>query len=281
MSKNIQKTSYYSVKGPGKIFIPAIKDIDATGRIVTGFFNTFNYFDSDCDILVPGCAKRTIKERGPNSSAVAKIKHAMDHDLTRMPGKIMVLEERTEGGMTGIYFETKMADTTLGNDVLKNYIAGVYDNHSIGFMYMNSEFVDRDSKRWQAVVDLCLNPDDLDEAGFAFIIKEIAMWEGSTLAFGANSLTPFLGVKSAAERDIVKLDLLSRIDRIAEVLKSGTQSDDMMATLDVQLMQIKQIASEIGELTPEIKKIEKKAETPIIPVAEPELDAQKIAEALR
>ena len=93
-----------------------VKDVDMTKRVVTGYFNSFNYFDSDADVILPGAFKKSIKERGVESQATAKIKHALFHDLTRLPGKLMKLEEDE----TGLYFETKMSNTTDGNDTLIN-----------------------------------------------------------------------------------------------------------------------------------------------------------------
>lgn len=243
MKTAAQKKSFYSVKGNAK---GIVKDVDTTGRVVTGFFNTFNFYDSDGDILLPGCSKRSISQRGPNSKAVAKIKHALHHDLTQLPGKIQLLEERDMDGMKGIYFETKMADTTIGNDTLKNYQEKIYDNHSIGFQYLDGEFIDREAKNWAKVMETCVNPEEMDKHGYCYLIKEIALFEGSTVAFGANKLTPFLGIKSGDKED-VKAALFEKMDKLNSALKSGTQSDDMMHTFELMLLQIKQMIDELSD----------------------------------
>jgi HK97 family phage prohead protease len=239
------KHSHYSVKPCGSLQA-AVKDVDNTTRTVTGFYNTCNFLDSDRDVLLPGAAKKSIKERGPKSSAVAKIKHALDHDLTRLPGKIVTLEERTIDGMTGIYFETRMADTTLGNDTLKNYLEKIYDNHSIGFQYLQMEMVERDAKGWDKLYGQLLNPEEADKTNMMWAVKEIALYEGSTVAFGANQLTPFLGVKSG-NKEALKIALFDRMDKLNKSLKSGTQSDDMMHCFELQVLQIKQMLEEIME----------------------------------
>ena len=131
LSEVDKKSAHYSVKSADA----NILDVSTSSRIVTGFFNSYNFFDSDKDVLIMGSAKKSIEERGVNSTAVAKIKHALNHDLTTLVGKLQVLEETTKNGITGIYFESKIANTTLGNDTLINYKEGIYDNHSIGFKY--------------------------------------------------------------------------------------------------------------------------------------------------
>jgi phage head maturation protease len=228
----------------------AIKDIDLTKRIVTGFYNTYNYFDSDYDVLLSGSAKKSIVERGVSSNATAKIKHALFHDLTKLPGKIQVLDERTIdlNGMkiTGIYFETKMLDTTDGNDTLIKYQEEVYDNHSIGFRYLDLEYIDKESEMWDTYLSILLNPEDADNAGFMYIVKEIKLYEGSTVAFGANQLTPFLGVKSQ-DRELLKIKVFERIDKLYKQLKVGTVSDESMKMFELQLLQLKQLYIEISD----------------------------------
>ncbi len=229
-----------------------VKDIDMSKRIVTGFFNAYNYFDSDSDVILMGAAKKSIKERGPDSNATAKIKHALFHDLTQLPGKIQVLEEKTIGKITGIYFETKMSSTQIGTDTLVNYQEGIYDNHSIGFRYLDMEFVDSESKNWQKYVDSLMNPKQAVDQGYMFIVKELALWEGSTVSFGANSLTPYLGSKSM-NRESCLIKLYSRLDTFEKQLRSGTQSDDTMIDFEMQVMQIKQMIKELFEAEPTLK----------------------------
>lgn len=229
-----------------------VKDIDMGKRIVTGFFNAYNYCDSDCDVLMMGCAKKTIKERGPDSVATAKIKHALFHDLQMLPGKIQTLEEKTIGKITGIYFETKMSSTQLGTDTLVNYQEGIYDNHSIGFRYLDLEFVDADSKNWQKYVDMIMNPDEAINNGFMYMVKEIALYEGSTVSFGANTLTPYLGSKSMNKESCL-VKLYSRLDTFEKQLRSGVQSDDSMIEFEMQVQQIKQMIKELFDTEPSLK----------------------------
>jgi HK97 family phage prohead protease len=240
-----KKNIAYQVKTCGQIKA-AIKDVSTSGRIVTGFYNTYNFLDSDNDILLPGAAKKSIKERGPESDATAKVKHALNHNLTTLPGKILTLKETEIDGVSGIYFETRMSDTTLGNDTLKNYLEGIYDNHSIGFQYKQIEMIERGATSWGKVTENLINPDALEGKDYIFAIKEIVLFEGSTVAFGANSLTPFLGVKSG-NKDSFALAMHSRIDQLGKTLKSGTQSDEMMNTLELQMLQLKQMVTELTD----------------------------------
>lgn len=241
-----KKARHYGVKHTAGM---QVKDVDTVGRTVTGFYNTYNFLDSDKDVLLPGCSKKSIKERGPKSEAVAKIKHALFHDLTQLPGKIIVLEEKEIDGIMGLYFETKMATTTLGTDTLKNYNEGVYDNHSIGFRYEQLEYIDQEAKGWAKAVESLINPDDAAKSGYLFLVKEISLFEGSTVSFGANKLTPFLGVKSG-NKDSMKLALFGKMEQLQKMLKKGTQTDGMMHTFELQISQIKQMIDELTDEMP-------------------------------
>lgn len=244
-----------------------VKDVDLTGRVVTGFYNASNYFDSDQDVILPGAANKSIKNNGPTSDAVAKIKHLLFHDWKMLPGKLMTLEEKTVDvngqNVTGIYFETAMAKTQMGTDTLINYQSGIYDNHSIGFQYLDGEFIDEEADNWDKVMSSLLNPEDVTD-GYMFVWKEIRLWEGSTVAFGANSLTPYLGVKDN-NPDGMLIQLQQRICNISDALKNGKQSDEMMQTFEMQLKQLGQMINEIFQSAPDLKSTlakDRKLDTP-------------------
>jgi HK97 family phage prohead protease len=242
LSEVDKKSAHYSVKSADA----NILDVSTSSRIVTGFFNSYNFFDSDKDVLIMGAAKKSIEERGVNSTAVAKIKHALNHDLTTLVGKLQVLEETTKNGITGIYFESKIANTTLGNDTLINYKEGIYDNHSIGFKYNQLSLIESEKNpvAWNEVVSKLLNPEEAEKYGYLYLVKEINLFEGSTVAFGANSLTPFLGVKSGSKESMT-LALVSKLNQLEHTVKNGMQSDEMLSTFELQIKQFKQILKEI------------------------------------
>jgi len=242
ISEAEKKSAHYSVKSADA----NILDVSTSSRIVTGFFNSYNFFDSDKDVLIMGAAKKSIDERGVNSNAVAKIKHALNHDLTTLVGKLQVLEETTKNGITGIYFESKIANTTLGNDTLINYKEGIYDNHSIGFKYNQLSLIESEKNpvAWNEVVSKLVNPEEAEKYGYLYLVKEINLFEGSTVAFGANSLTPFLGVKSG-NKESITLALVSKLNQLESTVKNGMQSDEMLSTFELQIKQFKQILKEI------------------------------------
>lgn len=238
----------YAVKSVGA----KVQDVDLSKRIVTGFFNSFNYFDSDMDVLLPGSTAKSISDRGPASNAAAKIKHLLHHDWSLLPGKPQLVEERKVNGITGVYFETKMSGTQMGTDTLINYQEEIYDNHSIGFRYMSGKYVERGSADWSKYMSMLINPQDAEKSDEMYVWDEIMMFEGSTVAFGANQLTPYLGVKSM-NKDSLLLKINERISKLSKQVKTGTQSDEMLQSFDMEMLQLKQLIQEIFTTEPSIK----------------------------
>lgn len=241
------KEKHYGVKDNGCIKF-SIKDVSTSSRTVCAVLNTYNFLDSDLDVLMPGCAAGSIKERGVDSKAPDKVLHALFHDLTRLPGKIITLDERTIDGKDCLYMESKLTDTVDGTDTLKNYLAGIYNQHSIGYQYSKGEWVYKEShgnsKKWETLMASLINADAAKDLDYMYRVDEIKLYEGSTVAFGANSLTPTLGMKSQ-NKEAVLLDYLQRIDLLEKILKTGTQSDDMMYRFELQILQLKQAFTEL------------------------------------
>ena len=190
--------------------IPAeIKDLSVHDRTVTGYFASFtDSFDYDMDIIAPTAGNKTIAEWGPEGKN--KIMHLYQHK-TEMPlAKPKVLRADN----FGIYFESQFAKTSYGDDVLKLYEAGVINEHSFGFEVLRSE------------------PVTIGGVG-GNRITEFRMWEGSTVTFGANEDTPFMGFKN-----MDKPEILENITRLTKAVRSGTFTDETFHLLEIRLAQL-------------------------------------------
>ena len=250
----------YAVKTSKKV----IKDFDLEKRTVTGLFNSYFYIDSDLDMLVTGAAEESILEKGAGSTSGNKIKHLKDHDWSKVIARIDVIDERKiqyEGKtIEGIYFESYYPETQDSTDMLIKIQEGLYDDRSIGFRYKSLGVAERDSededrrKRWEEYYPMALNPEKADEFGFFWVVKAIDLFEGSDVAFGANKLTPMLGVKGQ-ENHLLK-ELNAKVDAIAKFVRSNA-SDEAIQKAEMEVLQIKSyISALISGNTNEIKIIE-------------------------
>lgn len=241
----------YKVK---ESFQTVTKDVDFSKRTVKVIPNTFYFYDSDGDVLIKGSTTKSIADRGPNSTAPGKIKNVYAHDLKVQIGKPTFMDERVENGVNCQYAESEILNTTKGNDTLIEYQEGVIDNHSIGFRYMQNglELITADDEGWSKWLSQLINPKDAEADGYMFIVSDIKEYEWSPVAFGANSLTPYLGVKSD-NKDGMALKVLERIDLLGKQLATGRQSDETMYGYELEVLQLKQIISELFIQGPSIK----------------------------
>ena len=190
-----------------------VKDIDTAQGIVSGYFASFGTVDTDLDMFVKGCFKKTIQERGPKSSQ-PRIKHLLDHDTTKAPG---VLQELTEDN-TGLYYVSKLAlNTTLGRDVLGMYIDGIITEHSNMTQFVKVKAMG-----------------DYQE------VTEARLWEGSSLqAWGANQYTPVDQVKAKDKVKVVK-QTFERMNRLNKAIQKGKYTDETFELLEIEALRIQQ-----------------------------------------
>jgi HK97 family phage prohead protease len=197
-----------------------VLDIDIPSRIVKVRIAAFGNVDSDGDIIAEGSAIKSVTERGPNGKN--DIFHLWQHRTDSVLGKPKEIILSSEG----MDFVTPITTTTLGMDVLKLYADGVIDNHSIGFQTINTK---------QETVN------GIDVR----IITEMKVWEGSSVTWGANSMTPFMGFKSAERIEY----LTEKINKLRKALNDGKYSDDIFRLLNIELLQIETLIKENRETT--------------------------------
>ena len=182
-------------------------NVNVDSRTISGLAARFGNVDSDGDLIVKGAFTKTLMENGVDSIQ-PRIFHLYQHNINQVLGRPTVLKETDEG----LYFETKIAKTSLGDDVLELYRDGTHNEHSIGFKTIKST-----------------NRGNYNE------IQEVKLFEFSTVTFGANSDTPFLGFKSQFENE---QSVTEQFELVEKMLK-GDMSPDKIALLNIYLNQLK------------------------------------------
>jgi len=228
------------------------EEIDKGNRIIKAIVNTYNYFDSDADVLRMGCAKKSINERGAKTNAPNKILHAKDHDLTKLPGKSILEEETTVDNLQVLYAESRLSETLDGEELLIKYLDGIYNQHSIGFRYMNLDYVEKNTPEWDKFLNTIINPEDAEKNGFGWDVKEIMWMEWSTVAFGANKLTSYLGVKTQ-NKELQLQNVYNKLDVLINKAKRLDIKDKGL--FEMQYKQLQQMISEISQ--PPINQVQK------------------------
>lgn len=198
--------SYYRVKND-KTAKTAIGDIppDATSVLVKVVGNAAWWCDTQMDVLVPDCWKKSIQERQ------GMMPHIHDH-------KFMI--EAEVGDVRKVYSQdVSLVDLGLSKagttqcliwetDIIKEYNPKIFDRykrgkinqHSISLNYVrielaiNDEDYEKEIDFWNKYAPNVINQDVINDRGYFWVIQEIKVIENSCVLLGANELTPTLSV---------------------------------------------------------------------------------------
>jgi HK97 family phage prohead protease len=214
-----------------------IEDVDDVKGIVTGYFSAFNNIDSDGDVIVSGAYKKTVAENGPMGKN--RIMHLLQHNPLMPLAKPMELMEDGKG----LRFVSKITETSYGKDVIKLYAEGVFNEHSVGFEIIKSD----------------------NKAGYREI-REIKLWEGSTVTWGANPNTPIESMKSW---DAPKSQ--DMIAKMCNLIRKGDLTDESLISLEICLKQLEEHLLELETKSVEnVESVEtqfESVEDPTLPMA--------------
>ena len=176
-----------------------IKGVNLKDRIVEGYGSIFDNLDSDGDVIRKGAYKKTLQENGITGKN--RIPHVWQHDIKQPLGKFRELYEDN----VGLAFKSFIPDTRLGNDVLNLYDAGIIKEHSVGFEKIKFNRIEKNG----------------------YEIKEIKLWEVSSVTLAANELA---GMKNLKGLERVKY-LDEEIALLSKAIKSGSFTDDTFVFL--------------------------------------------------
>jgi HK97 family phage prohead protease len=187
-----------------------VKDIDNVSRRVKVALSRFGNVDSDGDVIIRGAFAKSIQERGPSSQTNRKIQFLRYHDFEQQIGIWESLEE-TNDYLIGI---GKLGRSTKGSDALFDYEDGVIREHSIGFQLLPDK--------------LMLRPDGIRE------VKEVVLWEGSAVTFGANDQTGVFSVGKSMDAGFLE-KLNQKMEACINALKNGNGTDERLFAIEMNL----------------------------------------------
>jgi len=167
--------------------------------------NTALWIDSQLDMLLPDCWKKSITERPE------LIPHLHDHirqidakvgEVTAIYGQFLTFADlgiKGIGQTQALIFETDILKE-YNEMVFAQYKDGKINQHSISLQYINLQIAINDKKQekefalWNQYLPIAINQSKALESGYFFIVKECRIIENSCVLFGANEITPTLEV---------------------------------------------------------------------------------------
>lgn len=226
----------------------SVQDVSTTTRKVKVAISQMGSKDLDNDVIDFNAYNKTMAERGPKGANL--IWHLTDHNpsLKSAIGKFSELYVEKDY-LVGV---TDVPNTTWGNDVLEFYKSGHINQHSVGFRTIKAE-------------------NQKSAEGEYNLIKEILLFEGSAVLWGANPNTPTIEVGKSTEEIVSQHEKLSKeLSLLLKSLKDGRFTDEAFEFIEIRVAQINEaIKSLISvESTPKVEQPEQSvAET-----KEPEID---------
>lgn len=202
-------------------------DVDTSSRRVKVAISQMNSKDRDGDIIISTAFNKTIKEKGPQGAN--EIWHLMDHRATLSSALSKYSEIWTENDyLIGV---SEYRNSFAWREIAwPAYEAGDITQHSIGFSIVDSV--------WQK-----------DSGKDIRIIKEIALWEGSAVLWGANPNTPTLEVAKSLGIYTEDMEPGKRIEQMIKALKSDKFDAEAKELFIIELQQIYQDLKDLGETT--------------------------------
>lgn len=199
----------------------SVKDVDEASRRVKVVISQMGSKDLDNDVIDSNAYNKTIAERGPKG--VNLIWHLTDHNpsLKSAVGKFSEIY-KDGNDLVGV---TDIPNTSWGNDMFEFYKTGTINQHSVGFRTIKSE------------------PVDAGKPGEYNLIKEILLFEGSSVLWGANPNTPTLTVgksftKEEAQGEYEKL--AKEITVLIKSMRDGKFTDTTFELIEMRINQIEE-----------------------------------------
>lgn len=166
--------------------------------------NTFYWCDSQMDVLLPSCAKKTISELGPKGKDL--IYHLKNHEdetgarigyLTDIYEQEFALSDlglNMVGNTICLMFDSDVKQSLCSNSY-QQYLDGKVKQHSIGLQYMKIMLCVNDPNdgehfaNWNKYYQFVINKPTVDATGYFWVVPEIKLYEVSFVLWGANELT--------------------------------------------------------------------------------------------
>ncbi|MBX0290118.1 HK97 family phage prohead protease [Hymenobacter sp. HSC-4F20] len=191
-----------------------VKELDTSTRTVTFYAAAFGSVDSHGDIIQKGAFAKTIRENAQ------RFKWLNQHSTYDLVGPVISIEEDD----FGLLVTAKASETQLGNDVLALEADRAYE-HSIGYNTILSEYNTEKDIR---------------------IIKEVQLWEVSSVTWGSNPNTPTVAMKSMSPREQGDY-LLQKLSRLHKTLRTKNVSNERVEMLELEVLQINQSIQDLLE----------------------------------
>ncbi len=200
-----------------KVFDLKALDVDTKTKQVKIAISQLETVDRDEDVFDPAAYDKTIKENGPKGSN--EIWHLLDHTAKTFSALSKFKELGREGKyITGVsHYKNSFAWREVAWPL---YEAGDITQHSVGFEIVNAT--------------------PRDEKSNIRTIKEVRLYEGSAVLWGAQPDTPTMAVVKGLMNleDDSDITAAEKIEQILKQIKKGRYEDEGQSLLIIELKRL-------------------------------------------
>lgn len=187
-----------------------ISDIDTKNRVISGYLSQVEVKDLGNDIIEKSAFTKTLQERKN------QVYFLNQHNFAQPHGKFAELEVDNYGLK---FVSNPLPNTTYSNDTLELIQKGIIEATSIGYIVTKKE-----------------------QKGNDRIIKELKLYEGSTVTIPMNEGAIITGVKSLTYEEIKTKEA-----KILKAFRHGTFTDETFSLLEIALKQLQLQVYELGK----------------------------------
>lgn len=194
-----------------------VKDFDKGKREFVQAYTRYDVKDSDEDYGRRGMFTKTWKENS------GRIKHILNHDITKPVGKPLELWEDSEHA----FVKSRIGTHKGGDDFIEMVDSELITEASYGYQVIKSNKLEDGTRE----------------------LLEVKLWEVSSLTgWGANQFTPVVSLQKSLS--LSGLDILSkRIGSLEKFIKNSNASDETIELLIVELKQLQQLFIDLTKTT--------------------------------
>ena len=187
-----------------------ISDVDTKQRVISGYLSQVEVKDLGNDIIEKSAFTKTLQERKN------QVYFLNQHNFAQPHGKFAELEVDNYGLK---FVSNPLPNTTYSNDTLELIQKGIIEATSIGYIVTKKE-----------------------QKGNDRIIKELKLYEGSTVTIPMNQGAIITGIKSLNYEQIK-----SKESKILKAFRHGTFTDETFSLLEIALKQLQLQVYELGK----------------------------------
>lgn len=178
--------------------------IDPTKLKVVAVINTTNWFDSHCDVHIPGLWKKSLSDNKKSGFYLLDSHQRGFPDVIAegCQGEAKTMSWKDLGlpiiGTTEALVFTGIIEQDRNEYMFGQYQKGYVKKHSVGMRYLkmvtciDDEDYPVQKENWDKYIEMVANKDDATASGYFWAILEAQVIEGSAVLFASNCVTPTL-----------------------------------------------------------------------------------------